>query len=308
VTAAMHSSAIGDVVADLRKLMDTKSEVPDLLGCAVLYSLGAVERRSGGSANPGVRAGAIRDVLRDAVSTFGSPRRKEAMLLLGLPPFQEIPAARRKRQAAETAGHQPDYYRKHPTSRVLTAVATKLLEWEEPSHEEADLGLRDESGITRYFSDFVSITQDWQVLFETSKSADLVLNYGATWRNTYLKLMKEMLRAGGRLRIVLPETKPRSHLVQLYAGRLGLDPEGFRARVTTAIEDFLSLKGRVEIYQTAVAFHHAIYLFDTGGVLALYALCGSRMRTPAAVVGEGDLLSFMRDDFEELLRRSERVH
>ncbi len=76
------------------------------------------------------------------------------------------------------------------------------------------------------------------------------------------------------------------------------------------MEDFRSLgeSPQVQIFQTAVAFHHALYLFDSAAVIALYALCGTRMRTPAALVGEGDLLTFMRDDFEELLLRSAQVH
>jgi hypothetical protein len=53
-------------------------------------------------------------------------------------------------------------------------------------------------------------------------------------------------------------------------------------------------------------FRHASYLFTHQAVLALYALCGERIATPALLASDGELLDFMRTDFDRLLDRSTR--
>lgn len=63
----------------------------------------------------------------------------------------------------------------------------------------------------------------------------------------------------------------------------------------------------VEIYVTTRVFRHAIYMFADRAILALYSLCGERIPTPAMLVSEGGLLSFVRVDFDRLIGQSERI-
>lgn len=63
----------------------------------------------------------------------------------------------------------------------------------------------------------------------------------------------------------------------------------------------------VEVYVTTMAFRHAIYMSADRAVLALYALCSERIPTPALLVSEGGLLSFLRVDFDRLIEQSDRI-
>jgi hypothetical protein len=163
---------------------------------------------------------------------------------------------------------------------------------------------RDTSGILRYYADFVDIVDDWQVLFQKSSTLDIVINYGATWRNTFLKeIIKLLKKPNSRLRVVLPEVSTRTSLLSLHAEHQDVSSSEFRGRVQTAIRDFRALSeyGRVEIYTSHRYFTHAIYLSDSGGILALYCLSGGRVPTPAFFLEDGEMLRFVRDDFGWLI-------
>ena len=98
-------------------------------------------------------------------------------------------------------------------------------------------------------------------------------------------------------------------LTEVYAHTLAISPDDFRRKVTEAIDDFRAIEPRrhVEIYLTSTVFRHAIYLFTHQAILALYALCGERIPTPALLASEGGLLSFIRQDFDRLLEQSNRI-
>ncbi|HET9897901.1 MAG TPA: hypothetical protein VFQ44_23475 [Streptosporangiaceae bacterium] len=87
----------------------------------------------------------------------------------------------------------------------------------------------------------------------------------------------------------------------LDAYALGISPEDFRRKVSEAVEDFRTIgpPHHVEIYLTTAIFRHAIYLFAHQAVLALYALCGDRIPTPALLASEGSLLSFHAAGFRQ---------
>lgn len=170
-------------------------------------------------------------------------------------------------------------------------------------------GSRD-SGVVKFYSDFVDIEGDWDALFAISSTLDLAIMYGATWRNTHRKRLQTMAeRSDGRIRIVLPDPSPESPMVDLYAHMLGAQPDDFRRKITEAIDDFKSIGPRrhVEIYLTSNVFRHAIYLFTHQAILALYALCGERIPTPAFLASDGELLSFARRDFDRLPDHGNRV-
>lgn len=165
----------------------------------------------------------------------------------------------------------------------------------------------DRSGIVRTYSDFVDISDEWIPLFQESERLDLLMMYSDTWRNTYLKHIRGMLgRKGGRLRVVLPDVLGNKPLRDLYSARLGKRPDELRARVSNAIEDFHRElpQSRLAVYVTSLYLTHAMYLFDAAGILALYGYETSRAPTPAFYLKDGDLLDFMRRDFEWLVEPS----
>lgn len=167
----------------------------------------------------------------------------------------------------------------------------------------------DIAGIERYHLDFVDFVDDWVDLFKDSSHLDLLMMYSATWMNTYFKHIQELLaRPGGRLRIVFPELRADTALLQVYAERLEIDPEDLKERIITAIKEYVKLSsiGKVEIYTISKYLNHACYLFDTGGVVALYSYKSGRVPTPAFVLREGELLKFVRNDFEWLVSEQNR--
>ncbi len=88
-----------------------------------------------------------------------------------------------------------------------------------------------------------------------------------------------------------------------------MTPEDFQRKVSEAIEDFRAMEPRrhIEVYLTTGVLRHAIYLFTHQAILAMYALCGKRIPTPALLASEGSLLSFIRQDFDNLLEQSNRI-
>lgn len=162
----------------------------------------------------------------------------------------------------------------------------------------------DFSGITRFYPDFVDINNDWMDFFNHSIHLDILAMYSATWRNTYLKYFKLILsKPEGRLRIVFPDLSKSPVLLRIYSERLEIEPKELHQRFNRAIKDFSKLSeiGKVEIYTTLKYLNHACYLFNTGGVIALYSYQAGRVPTPAIVLQEGDFLNFLREDFNWLV-------
>jgi len=159
------------------------------------------------------------------------------------------------------------------------------------------------SGIRQYFPDIVHIKDDFSSLIARSRHADLLIMYGATWRNTWLGRLREMLRKrGARLRIVLAAVDRDKALRSVYARRLGITEHALVARFQTAVKDFkaIAVSGKLEIYTVRTYLNHAMYLFDTGAVLSLYSYLG-REPTPALLTGEGELHAQLRREFKGLI-------
>jgi hypothetical protein len=153
------------------------------------------------------------------------------------------------------------------------------------------------AGIAKFYPDFIDVGDDWEALFASSPVLDVTIMYGATWRNTYRKHLQTMTRRPeGRIRVILPNPSADSASIQAYARTIGITPDDFRGRVQAAIIDFSSMEPRrhVEVYLTTKVFRHAVYMFADHAVLALYALCGERIPTPALLLAEGEILSFLR--------------
>lgn len=245
---------------------------------------------------------------------------KALRAVLALRPGSERVKSKTRRLAAARALDllSGDGWRAHHEKPLLLELATvicaleaRLIGKEQGAPHIADANPDiSGSGITRFYRDFVDIGSDWELLFGASSTLDLAIMYGATWRNTYRKHLHALVgRPDGRIRVVLPDPSADSPLVRFYAHTLGVICEDFRRRVDEAVLDFRSMKPsrHVEIYLTTVTFRHAIYMFADRAVLALYALCGERIPTPALLVSEGALLSFLRVDFDHLLEKSDRI-
>lgn len=255
----------------------------------------------------------------ESANRFADPVKALRAVLALRPGSERVKSKTRRLAAAEALGLlSGDGWRAHhekalllELARVVLALEAQLIGEERNATHIADASPDiSESGVTKFYRDFVDIESDWEWLFGESPTLDLVMMYGATWRNTYRKHLHALAgRPDGRIRVVLPDPSADSLLVGLYAHTLGITQEDFRRRVHEAVVDFRSMEPRrhVEIYLTAVAFRHAIYLFSNQAVLALYALCSERIPTPAFLVSEGGLLSFMRVDFDRLLEQSDRI-
>lgn len=156
-----------------------------------------------------------------------------------------------------------------------------------------------------YRPDVVDINDDWNRLFTTAARLDLAIMYGATWRNTYRKHLTR-IATDGRLRVILPDPADNSPVLPIYAHRLDVPPTQVAELIRAAITDFTSLGPNVEIHLADVVFTHAIYLFDTGAVLALYAMCCQRIPTPALIFSPGQFTDFVHTDLNQLLAHHTR--
>lgn len=314
------------VAADLAKLINPGLRSPRTR-LAVLPGMRVVQAEL--AAGAASMADAIEAVVNKGLAAMTAPpdegmRRlasadpvKALRAVLALRPGSErVKSKTRRTAAAQAMGLlSGDGWRAHHEKALLRDLAGVIctIDASTPGIGPPDTvpaAARISSGITRFYSDFVDVKDDWESLFATSSTLDLAIMYGATWRNTYHKHLNALAaRPDGRIRVVLPEPAPSSPLVTLYARLLGIAPDEFCHKVTEAIQDFRAIGPRrhVEVYLTTAVFRHAIYLFTHQGILALYALCGERIPTPALLASEGGLLSFMRQDFDRLLEQCDRV-
>jgi hypothetical protein len=257
-------------------------------------------------------AGAADDRLRRSAA---DPVKALRAALALRPGSERIKSRTRRATAAHAMGLlSADGWRAHHEKALLRDLANVICATAvapPETHRASPAGPPPASpGIGRFYADFVDIQADWDSLFAASSSLDLAVMYGATWRNTYRKDLSGLAgRPDGRIRVVLPEPSPGSMLIRAYAHASGMAPGDLSRKVTEAIEDFRLIGPRrhVEIYLTTAVFRHSIYLFTHQAILALYALCGERIPTPALLASEGGLLSFIREDFDRLLEHSNRI-
>lgn len=322
-----HTHGPEPVAADLARLINPGLRSPRTR-LDVLPTLAAVQaERDHGAISEADAIEAIVNrglaAMTAAPSTTGLPSPRAADPVKALraalalrPGSERVKSKTRRTAAAQAMGLlSGDGWRAHhekPLLRDLASVICALDATTSHPQESSSLHetIRNDPGITQYYSDFVDITEDWERLFTTSSTLDLAIMYGATWRNTYRKNLTALAtRPDGRIRVVLPEPAPSSPLTTLYAHTLGITPDDFCRRVSDAIEDFRAIgpQRHVEIYLATTVFRHALYLFTHQAVLALYALCGERIPTPALLASDGGLLTFIRHDFDRLLAHSTRI-
>lgn len=316
------------IVADLAQLVTPGLRSPRA-HLVALPHLVAVQRKLAGGA--GSLADAIENVVNHGLEVMGSHRHENptsrladpvaalrAVLALR-PGTERVKSKTRRFAAAQALGLlSGDGWRAHHEKALLHDLAKVIhaIEVDSLALEEDSLSIVQANfdggglGIEKFYTDFVDIAGDWESLLMSSSSLDLVIMYGATWRNTCRKHLYALAeRPDGRIRVVLPDPSVDSVLIELYAQNLGITPEDLCGKVHSAIADFRAMEPRrhVEVYVTTRAFRHAVYMFADRAILALYALCGERIPTPALLVSEGGLLSFLRVDFDRLIEQSDRI-
>jgi hypothetical protein len=323
----MTFPAPGPVAADLQKLItpglrSARADLTALPDLAVVRAEIAAGTRSAADAietvvNRGLAAMAGGPADADLPRPSADPVKALRAALALRPGSEHVKSRTRRTAAARALGLlSADGWRAHHEKPLLRDLASAIcaLEPARPadvpqSHALPGPGAGD-SGIARFYADFVDIEGDWDALFTASSTLDLAIMYGATWRNTYRKQLRALAgRPDGRIRVVLPDPSASSPLIAPYASTLRITPEDFRRKVTEAISDFQAIgpSRHIEVYLTTAAFRHAVYLFTHQAILAMYALCSERIPTPALLASEGGLLSFMRVDFDRLLEQSDRV-
>jgi hypothetical protein len=316
------------VASDLARLVNPGLRSPRA-GLAVLPAMPVVQAElERGAASV---ADAIESVVNRGLAAMAAPPPGEGMprpaadpvkalrMALALRPGSErVKSKTRRASAAQAMGLlSGDGWRAHHEKALLRDLADVICALDPRPAGRPSPGVvpdpgavAGDAGISRFYDDFVDIGGDWEHLFAASSALDLAIMYGATWRHTYRKNLTALAaRPGGRIRVVLPRPSPGAALADLYAHALGITMDEFHGKVTEAIEDFRTIgpHRHIEIYLTTALFRHALYLFSRQGVLALYALCGERIPTPALLASDGGLLSFMRQDFDRLVEHSERI-
>lgn len=169
------------------------------------------------------------------------------------------------------------------------------------------LAFQHSGGLARsdVISDFVSLTsEEWTALFSSSRFGYFLMMYSRTWRNTYLQHLREIVRRGGEIRVILPVPDIQSPALVMMADRIGERPEALCEKIDEAHKAFLELRkdgfGTVTIKFTKSYLNHALYLFENGGILALYSYRASRVPTPALQMRPGNVYKQCLADFGSL--------
>lgn len=164
------------------------------------------------------------------------------------------------------------------------------------------------SGFSSAFQDNVP----WEDLFAKTKCLELMVAYGATWRNTHSQRLNHFLsNEGTNLRVILPDPE-NSDVVKELARRFSKDTASIRSKVQEAIEFFKSLREsfphKVGIYLMASCPTHTFYRFDNEAVLALYPHFQGRTGVPTFVVERGgELYEFVLAECHSLFREAAKT-
>lgn len=184
----------------------------------------------------------------------------------------------------------------------LFATYSNLTEFEHAFHRHL-LGvvLRATRVVTvsDVYPDFVAIRPDvWNSLFARTQTVDVMCMYGNTWRNTYLNSMRDVLRRGGRVRVLLPDPDPANVNLEQMAARMGEGADALRRLVTASADEYRRLGATVRF--SSRYYTHGLYLFDIGAVIALFSYHADRRPTPAMRVGPGPSHDLFRAEFNDL--------
>lgn len=155
---------------------------------------------------------------------------------------------------------------------------------------------------------FSSTFQDnvpWEDLFRRSTRLDLMIAYGATWRNTHSQRIKGFLtKQGAKLGVMLPDPDNDAVLGEL-GRRFNMEGAEVRSKIEEAIAFFKQFRAsfpeKVDIYLMATCPTHTFYQFDNEAILALYPHHRGRTGVPTFVVERGgEIYEFIRAEWRGL--------
>lgn len=162
----------------------------------------------------------------------------------------------------------------------------------------------------RVIGDFVDINPSyWSDLFEKSQYAYFLFMYSRTWRNTFLNEIKFLITRGGSVKIVMPKPDTNCPALQLMARRISYKPQELADCIEETAESFSKLysrnNGSVDVRFTDKTLNHALYLFEGGGVVAMYNYRTDRSPSPAILIPSGSLYDQFVEDFLFVYNESE---
>lgn len=164
------------------------------------------------------------------------------------------------------------------------------------------------AGIVRVTNQYLAEVE-WAPLFRDVDKLDIVVAYGATWRNTHRASLQQVAqRAGARIRVFLPDPDD-NRTVEVLADRFNTQPADLITKINEAIRDFRSLAvpagATVEVWLRAGDAVFSCYRFDSNAVLTLYSH-GRERRTqvPTLVMRGGELFDFIYNELTAIAAQS----
>jgi hypothetical protein len=164
------------------------------------------------------------------------------------------------------------------------------------------------AGIVRVTNQYLAEVE-WTSLFRDVNKLDIVVAYGATWRNAHRASIAAVAqRSGARIRVFLPDPDD-DQTVAVLAERFNFERADLIGKINEAIRDFRELAvvggATVEVWLRAGDAVFSCYRFDTKAVLTLYSH-GRERRTqvPTFVVHEGELFDFVYGELSSIAAQS----
>lgn len=148
---------------------------------------------------------------------------------------------------------------------------------------------------------------DWNRHFKSAKEIDIFFAYGRTWLGTHMEQLRNAVRAGASIRVVLPDPEDEDVTAEL-AFRFSMTRAEIVVRIRESVESFKSLSteagssSRVEIWHLARTPVFTYYRFDDVAIFSIYNHRKERATVPAFTCEEpGSLFSFFRREFELMI-------
>jgi hypothetical protein len=165
-----------------------------------------------------------------------------------------------------------------------------------------------QAGIVRVTNQYLTEVE-WTSLFQDVNKLDIVVAYGATWRNSNRASLQQVARrSDARIRVFLPDPDDR-RTVETLADRFSMQPAELITKINEAIRDFRSLEipqgATIEVRLGAGDALFSCYRFDSSAVLTLYSY-GRERRTqvPTFVIRGGELFDFVYNELTAIAAQS----
>jgi hypothetical protein len=154
--------------------------------------------------------------------------------------------------------------------------------------------------------------QRWSKLFAASSNVDVMISYGQTWRGVAASGLEEFLASKNNvLRVCLPDPDEQWLLTAL-SHRFNTTPERVAEKIRDASSYFADLRDKgqatVQVFYRTGEPLYGLYRFESVAVLTLYPHRKERStKIPTLVVEGGELLEFVKGDFEDAIRDAREV-